>query len=321
MINKLIVGYYRKPFGPETLQVELARVLKSFTGNNFRGIVLQARELYENGRLDEYSTFKNGLPAVTFSGVFSPKRVALNLQKYSGLIILDLDKVGENLLQVKKNIFDDEHVIAIWISPSGDGLKFLIKTNATADEHKLYYKNALKYFNEKYDIEIDKSGSDISRLCFVSYDADLLFRQDFKIFDHLEMLTSKSKKGEVSEVVELNRNSVAFYDIDTGNQKKLLKKIYHYLKKRGLSITNSHSEWVRVAFAISNTFSFEVGRRFFLEFCRLDGPRHDEKRSEELIALCFKKGSSLISFKTILYLAREKGYEIGFKQKSKKQSN
>ncbi|KRT15956.1 hypothetical protein ASU31_10635 [Pedobacter ginsenosidimutans] len=315
MQEKFKVGYYIKPFGNSFIEINLERILKNISGENFKTIITTAREIYNSGNSEEYTLYKNKLPAVTFSGTFSPARNASSIVSYSSLIVLDIDKIGERLQKIKHDLFKDMFVVAIWLSPSGDGLKFLISTSCSRDLHKQVYKNAVKYFTTEYGVEIDKSGSDVSRLCFISYDPELLFRTDFLNFDDDTTENSKSQNSDsvasqkiISKSISITKSAI----INNEGQKKILKKIYHYLKKRGLSITGTYEEWVRVGFALSNTFSKDIGRRYFLDFCRLDGARHDERSSERLIENCYQHGTSSSSFNTIIYLAQLQGYVINF---------
>ncbi len=320
MLGNITLGYYKKRYKHESIDVSLERVLKNFTGENFKQIIEEARQLYCSGQFEAYALFKGELPAVTFSGTFSSKREAASLKTYSGLIVLDMDKIGESIKTIKDLIFEDNFVVAIWTSPSGDGLKFLIKTDCLAEDHKSVYANAVQYFMKEYKAEIDKSGSDVSRLCYVSSDPDLKYKTTFAPFNDNSVQFKRSKQAKTISINTFTEQDLIPEKQLSSNQKaqkKTLRRIYHFLRKRSLSITGSYEEWIKVAFAISNTFSYEVGRRYFLELCRLDGSRHNEEESEKLILNCYRKGIILSSFDSVLYLAQTKGYEFNFNKNRK----
>lgn len=115
---------------------------------------------------------KNKLPAVVFAGEFS-ERNKKGLVSHSGLMVLDFDKFP-NKEKLKEN-FDTltalPFVVAAFISPSGDGVKAVIRIpETTAVEHEKYYKA----FQSEYDFEyLDRSGSDVARVCFESYDSNI----------------------------------------------------------------------------------------------------------------------------------------------------
>ena len=83
----------------------------------------------------------------------------------------------------------------------------------------------------------------------------------------------------------------------------ILKK----LRKRNISITDTWENWVKVAFSIASSVHPEKGRELFLEFCRLDGAKHNEAKSEHLILDAYRKNQNKCSINTIIYLARQKG--------------
>ena len=143
MAGTLIVGYYPKPFKPEYKEVNLDAILRSFSSDYFKNAVSIARDLYDKKEFEKYTLLKNTLPAITFSVIFAPSRSAINVQKYSSLIVMDIDKIGKNIHELKIQLSNDPYVLAAWLSPSGDGLKFLIKNGLSQSDHKKIYKEQL----------------------------------------------------------------------------------------------------------------------------------------------------------------------------------
>jgi len=68
---------------------------------------------------------KSKLPYVTFCGTFTSRSNA-NLRKHSGLACLDFDDVP-NLEELRTEINQDSYTFSSFTSPSGDGLKVLVK--------------------------------------------------------------------------------------------------------------------------------------------------------------------------------------------------
>ena len=64
-------------------------------------------------------------------------------------------------------------------------LQFNFELNATNIDlgHKNAFQKLAKYFKESYDIEIDVSGSDTTRLCFFSYDPDIVIKENIASFE------------------------------------------------------------------------------------------------------------------------------------------
>lgn len=120
---------------------------------------------------------KGTLPAVTFCGTFTSRKKE-NLKEGSGLAILDFDHL-ENSTEFRNSLKSNDYIFSAWISPSGTGVKALVKIPIIKDdaEYKLIFKQLKELFPT-----LDDSGSDISRLCFESYDPDLYLNLDSEKF-------------------------------------------------------------------------------------------------------------------------------------------
>ena len=156
-----------------------------------------SRELVNEIRSEKDKTKRNvlkqSLPAVCFSGVFS-KRLDSSLTTHSGLICLDFDgyKSSKDMLQEKQRLSQDKFVFSVFISPSGNGLKVLVKIPGIPDNHKKYFNSLEKHFNSPY---FDKTSKNISRVCYESYDP-LIHIND------LSSLWEKIEDMEYQEVVK-----------------------------------------------------------------------------------------------------------------------
>jgi hypothetical protein len=121
---------------------------------------------------------KKQLSAVTFSGEFA-QRKADGLTKHSGFLTLDFDDVPD-IDGAKKSLSTDEFVYAVFISPSGNGLKCLVRIDG--ERHRESFTQLSAHFKERHGLTADPSGKDVSRLCFVSHDAELYLNENSKTF-------------------------------------------------------------------------------------------------------------------------------------------
>lgn len=92
-----------------------------------------------------------------------------------------------------------------------------------------------------------------------------------------------------------------------GYNRSLLTYIYKKLAKKGISITETWEDWVKVAFAIASSVHPEKGRELFMKFCSLDGEKNDIVKSERLIWDAYNRNLGKCSISTIIYLAKQKG--------------
>jgi hypothetical protein len=135
-------------------------------------------------RKPERQELKKLLPAICFSGTFN-KRTDASLLNHSGLICLDFDGYDKqkDLLQDKENLSKNKYVFSVFISPSGNGLKVLVKIPADAENHTNYFNSLEKYFNSPY---FDKTSKNISRVCYESFDPLLHINENSSIWDVIE---------------------------------------------------------------------------------------------------------------------------------------
>ena len=127
---------------------------------------------------------KQSLPAVCFSGKFT-KRNDSSLVEHSGIICLDFDgyKTNKDMLQEKERLSKDKNVFSVFISPSGNGLKVLVKIPKDADNHKNYFNSLEKHFDSEY---FDKTSKNISRVCYESYDPLIHINELSSLWERIE---------------------------------------------------------------------------------------------------------------------------------------
>ena len=148
----------------------------------------QITELRNETNLIRKKSLKEQLPAVTFCGVFEDRFDNACLM-YNQLMIVDIDKINEKRLQsLKLQMRDNSYVLAFFESPNG-GLKILIPIDSDITKHNtdaFYYIEDM--FKRLYNIQIDKSGKNISRLCFISSDKNSYYNPNCYILPIPEMV-------------------------------------------------------------------------------------------------------------------------------------
>lgn len=130
---------------------------------------------------EKRNELKRKLPAICFSGEFT-KRQDISLVQHSGLICLDFDgyKTNKDMLQAKERLSKDKYVYSVFISPSGNGLKVLVKIPEDAENHVSYFNGLEEYFNDEH---FDKTCKNISRVCYESYDPLIHVNENSSLFD------------------------------------------------------------------------------------------------------------------------------------------
>ena len=170
------------------------------------------KELVKKIRLEKNKSDRNEmkkqLPAICFSGRFN-KRTDASLLEHSGLICLDFDgyQKQKELLQDKENISRNKYVFSVFISPSGNGLKVLVKIPADAENHTNYFNSLEKSFNSPY---FDKTSKNVSRVCYESYDPLIFINENSSVWDIIEEpeYTEVSKTRDQATIPITDENKI-----------------------------------------------------------------------------------------------------------------
>jgi len=313
----------------KTVCINLFDALRSFKIGIYKQSILKLRQILDTGNREDYSILKSKLPAITFCGKFVGGHKKENLSTYNHLLIIDIDNLDTfELNRIKECLHNDDYIFAFWESPSMRGVKGLISISYNApftfdgphSYHKYAFSVISEYFTNTYNITLDSSGSDISRLCFVSYDPNLIIKNQYLSFyvdttrinsmtPVTKSLNQKIKQKKISNNLQFDKRHLNSLGKNSPQTRTEMAKILRYLTRRKLSITSTYDNWYRVGYAIANTFSCDLGERYYMKLCRLDGPHHDEEESKKMLIYCYNNSKGVIKFATIIHLAQQLGYK------------
>lgn len=163
-------SYFSKPVSniyPKK-KIDLVDLYNEIKGSRYIERTKKLREIEDVKEARKYKAAH--FDYVTFSGTFS-KRTDKELIEHSGLLTLDFDHIN-NVEELKNKLLSDEYFETelLFISPSGGGLKWVIPIDLEEVNHQEYFKAVANYIQSTYGLEVDQSGKDISRACFLPYD-------------------------------------------------------------------------------------------------------------------------------------------------------
>lgn len=165
---------------------------------NFHQITV-CRTYLREGKKDEYDKLKDTFAGFTVCGTFEPSRAVKFLKTYSGFLILDIDKLQpEQVAEMKEKICALAYTFCCFVSPSGLGLKIIVQVSSDSTKHKTAYKQVKEFYENELGIVIDKSGSDVSRLCYFSSDCNLYLKGEAEIFNTQEEIKMEEKSTQHS---------------------------------------------------------------------------------------------------------------------------
>jgi len=168
---------------PVPLQkVSLADFIEDIRTGKYAEPVARVRDALARNDDARAGSQKSGLPAVMPSGIFE-KRGTDGLRQRSGLICADLDKLGDQLPSYREHIEADEHTLACFVSPSGTGLKVLLRVDLERT-HEEGFRAMRQHFLERFGLEVDGACKDVGRLCFVSHDPEAFLAGNAKMLPY-----------------------------------------------------------------------------------------------------------------------------------------
>jgi hypothetical protein len=174
-----VFSYYAKPvtnINP-TKEIDLVEAYSMIKGDAYSACTSTLRSIQDVKEARKYKAFQ--FDYVTFSGTFS-KRNDKNLRKHSGLLTIDFDHV-QDIKGLKGELLKDQYFETelLFVSPSGDGLKWVIPIDLTKAGHQDYFKAVANYIQQTYQLDVDQSGKDISRACFLPQDPNIFINPKY----------------------------------------------------------------------------------------------------------------------------------------------
>lgn len=168
----MIASFYSHAKDNTGTQVSIYDVLRNIKNGGW-GWAAQVIAI-RNVPKEQQETLKKALPAITFSGYFHPTRSLETCQSYNQIVVGDIDNLDQDRYSAYwKALVNDPYIFAMFTSPSGTGIKFLVRVDSTLEQHYDAFYCIEEYMQTQYGIALDPSGKDICRLCFVSYDIGL----------------------------------------------------------------------------------------------------------------------------------------------------
>ena len=167
-------------------------------------------DLIRNGNKE----IKKKLPSIIFAGEFS-ERNRKGLKKHAGFMVLDFDKFPDKktLQEQLETLKQNKHFVLLFISPSGNGIKGVVRVPDTLDvvTHPQCFKAFQKEFKYEY---FDISNSNVDRVCFESYDPNIyvnyqaicyetkLIDEGFTYSSKVPVLKIESDDGIISRIMK-----------------------------------------------------------------------------------------------------------------------
>ena len=198
--------------------VDIQKVLEQIKTGRWKKQINEIRYHINNGDTEQVNALKKRLPAFTISATFKQRgRTKVDVDTYTNLLHLDYDYI-DNVQELKAKVVDMPYTYAAFISPSGKGLKVLVKSDGSLSTHEYAFNTLKKYYDVIVGITSDSGVKDFTRLCFISYDTALYLNEDAEVFMTQSYPSNETKSqkdldwvwdftAKKKEFIEGNRNS------------------------------------------------------------------------------------------------------------------
>ena len=274
---------YKTHFEKNNVTIDFEKYVELVKNGDHQGLIFNARANKNDKAV--YNSFKSQLPAITGSCTQKQgARSVANVDEMNGLILLDIDCDVDSIL---RNLIDlDKYTFCSNRSVSGTGLVVFVKINP--DVFIESFHGLAQYYNEQFNVDIDQSCKDASRLRYISYDMDI-FQNDKSI----KFVAKKEKKEKKKETFFFAKDDFSH--------------IIDQIKSGNIDLCQEdYKIFCEIGFAIGSEFGVG-GLDYFKAICQ-NGSKYDEKRIEKQYSKFCQKGS--INISTFYFHAKNAGCEL-----------
>lgn len=149
------------------------------------------------------------------------KYMDIGVVEHPGVVCFDADNLSpENVIVIQDRLRDDKYTLCGFISPRGNGYKWLVRVPKEPENHRSYYRALVEYYKWMFGdfVTLDENCINPARACFVSYDPNPLINQQAEIW---------TEKRELATVTVLDTSN---YE---GNDEQKYKRAKFWMEKDG----------------------------------------------------------------------------------------
>lgn len=188
---KDVIVTLHRGFSAVAGETGLIRVMEETRIGKHAATINRIIKLVREGQKKEAEKLKKTLPYLSLTANYAQERLPYSIVRYNHVTTIDIDGLQEEQIDnIRKILEADTHVLAFFLSPKQHGFKiFVFLHTAYANKlrdvtfsaetlsyielekyHALVYAAAKTYVEQLTGVEVDVSGSDLSRGFFQSFD-------------------------------------------------------------------------------------------------------------------------------------------------------
>jgi hypothetical protein len=247
MLNDKLVSVFGSMYEKTGREIQVGKVLEAIrTGGTIKELIADIRQCQEK---EAKTKLKHRLPAIRFSGTFETN-TDNSLKNHSGLAILDFDHV-EDLEVKKQELIALPYIYAVFVSPSGDGIKAIAHIK-DGKKHREHYSALMQEISN-----LDEKNINPSRICFASYDPNIYINANAitynKIAEPIQVRNEIAVTGSTEIFKKLEKWLASRLDTFTsGNRNAYIFKLASACCRAGIDKNDAYY-LIRGQYLISNT--------------------------------------------------------------------
>jgi hypothetical protein len=298
---------------PYKEQIPLSDVYMVLTGHWYKERTATLRRITKPEANRDFKAAN--FPFVTFSGVFRYRKEK-GLLQHSNLMVFDFDKLSD-VEDLKMQLLTDKHFETelLFTSPNGNGLKWLISIDVSRFTHSQWFNAVSRYIAATYHVEVDKSGSDVCRVCFLCFDPDAFMHprhgKTNRLFPAEVYTTMRQKFNPVQWLHEPEKTkTVAPVPINKTETRKQheVEVVLRRIEAFQIDLTCEYDDWLRLGFALVNGFG-EAGRDYFHRVSMFN-PGYQATECDRQFTKCLQAKKTGITLHSFFAAAKDAGINI-----------
>lgn len=290
-MKKSQVSYYENAFTKDKKEIDLENYIGMIKHGAWQDLVLKARASKQAGDLEAYKKFKSKAQAITGSAIMKDgSRSDSNIKEFNGFIVIDIDG------QVNEDLKSDKYSAIVHRSFGGDGMAIFVRINP--DKFLDSFNGLAQYYLENYNITIDPSCKNPSRLRYISYDPDIFVNEK-----SLKFIPKDVKRFEAPK----NTNFI-YTKSDFDN-------ILEQIKERQIDLCQeNYQRYFNIGLSLFDKFG-SSGEEFFHFICQFGNKYKREEATKKWNNIC-KTAQGKVKIGTFYYYCKEADINI-YSEKTK----
>ena len=192
-----IGSFYDNVRAKQNDPLSIAEFVTRIRNGRWKASVEQYRRLKAEKQLAQAEQVKKRMPALVVAGICESGHCKANFRSFSGYMMVDVDDYPGDLQPILKRLEACPWSLAGWRSISGNGIKLIIRIDATTREEyeQVAYPIVAAHVGRMLDAPVDMQCKDLTRTCYAAYDPEAFLKTTCEVFPWRERAEELALQG------------------------------------------------------------------------------------------------------------------------------